>query len=236
MKALFPLPSAIRTVFVAVLALATASCGFHLRGNYMLPDDIAKLSLTSFDKYGQLTRLVESQFELHGIESVPPAATVPNLHLIGESTGERTLSLYQNSGKAEYELIYTVNYRVVVPEKGAQTFTTKVTRTFLDNPLTALAKSVEQDELEDVMRKQAAQQIMRQLARLTAVLNKVAEEEFQADLDTGMHSEADTLDTTSEGSTSITTEAVEDTQAAKALFNDADNTQLDNNHLDNKTE
>lgn len=187
MKAFFSLKSAIRPLLVAVLALATASCGFHLRGNYMLPDDIAKLSLTSFDQYGQLTHLVSAQFKLHGVKSVPPAATVPNLHLIGESTASRTLSLYQNSGKAEYELIYTVSYRVVVPEKGTQSFTTKVTRTFLDNPLTALAKSVEQDELEDDMRKQAAQQIMRQLARLTAIFNKMAEDDLEAELETMMN-------------------------------------------------
>lgn len=209
MKAFFSLKSTIRILFVAVLALATASCGFHLRGNYMLPDDIAKLSLTSFDRYSQLTRLVESQFKMHGIESVPPSAKVPNLHLISESTGERTLSLYQNSRAAEYELTYSVRYNIVVPEKGSQSYTTKVNRTFLDNPLTALAKSVERDMIEDEMRQQASRQIMRQLARLTAVFNKMEEEELEAMLE-------DSANTQSEAT--ITTEAEEDTQAGNALF------------------
>ncbi|MEH6533206.1 MAG: LPS assembly lipoprotein LptE [Photobacterium frigidiphilum] len=218
MKALFSIKSTLRTLFVAVLALATASCGFHLRGNYMLPDDIAKLSLTSFDQYSKLTRLVESQFKLHGIESVPPAATVPNLHLIGESTGERTLSLYQNSRKAEYELTYIVQYRIVVPNKSTETYTTKVTRNFLDNPLTALAKSVERDELEDVMRKQAAQQIMRQLARLTAIFNKIEEQELEIELDQMMTGDTETNAIEPSQST-VTTEKVDDTNAANALFN-----------------
>ncbi|UXI01912.1 LPS assembly lipoprotein LptE [Photobacterium sp. TY1-4] len=185
MKAVFSLTHTIRFLLVSLLALATASCGFHLRGNYMLPDDIAKLSLTSFDEYGQLKRQVESQFEMHGIEAVPPSETVPNLHLISESVGERTLSLYQNSRAAEYELTYTVNYSIVVPEKGSQTYTTRVNRTFLDNPLTALAKSVERDMIEDEMRQQAARQIMRQLARLTAVFNKLEEAELEAMLNDG---------------------------------------------------
>lgn len=180
MKALFSLKSTIRTLFVAVLALATASCGFHLRGNYMLPDDIAKLSLTSFDPYGPLKRQVASQFKLHGIEEVPPSSTVPNLNLISESTGERTLSLYQNARAAEYELTYTVTYSIVVPNKGIQTFTTRVNRTFLDNPLTALAKSVERDMIESEMRQQASRQIMRQLARLTAVFNQMEEDKLEA--------------------------------------------------------
>ncbi|MEJ2762846.1 LPS assembly lipoprotein LptE [Photobacterium sp. MCCC 1A19761] len=185
MKAVFSLTQTIRFLLVSLLALATASCGFHLRGNYMLPDDIAKLSLTSFDEYGQLKRQVESQFEMHGIEAVPPSETVPNLHLISESVGQRTLSLYQNSRAAEYELTYTVNYSIVVPDKGSQAYTTRVNRTFLDNPLTALAKSVERDMIEDEMRQQAARQIMRQLARLTAVFNKLEEAELEAMLNDG---------------------------------------------------
>ncbi|MGF1727231.1 LPS assembly lipoprotein LptE [Photobacterium nomapromontoriensis] len=180
MKALFSLKSTIRTLFVAVLALATASCGFHLRGNYMLPDDIAKLSLTSFDPYGPLKRQVASQFKLHGIEEVAPSSTVPNLNLISESTSERTLSLYQNARAAEYELTYTVTYSIVVPNKGIQTFTTRVNRTFLDNPLTALAKSVERDMIESEMRQQASRQIMRQLARLTAVFNQMEKDKLEA--------------------------------------------------------
>lgn len=216
MKALFSIKSTLRTLFVAVLALATASCGFHLRGNYMLPDDIAKLSLTSFDQYSTLTRLVESQFKLHGIEAVPPAATVPNLHLMGESTGDRTLSLYQNSRKAEYELTYIVRYRIVVPNKSTETYTTKVTRNFLDNPLTALAKSVERDELEDVMRKQAAQQIMRQLARLTAIFNKIEEQELEVELEEMMNGDTNASE---QSLGTVTTEKVGDTNAANALFN-----------------
>lgn len=218
MTAFFSLKSTIRTLFVAALALATASCGFHLRGNYMLPDDIAKLSLTSFDRFGQLHRQVESQFKMHGIESVPPSATIPNLHLISESTGERTLSLYQNSRAAEYELTYSVRYSIVVPEKGTQTYTTKVNRIFLDNPLTALAKSVERDMIEDEMRQQASRQIMRQLARLTAVFNKIEEQELEAEMEALMEGSANTT-----VETTITTESERDKQAAEALFSDETN-------------
>ncbi|MGV2841391.1 luciferase, partial [Vibrio cyclitrophicus] len=39
---------------------------------------------------------------------------------------------------------------------------------YLDNPLTALAKSVERDMIEDEMRKLATSQILRQMARLKA--------------------------------------------------------------------
>ncbi|MCP4956584.1 LPS-assembly lipoprotein LptE [Photobacterium aquimaris] len=182
MKSFFSANSLTRLLIITLLALTTASCGFHLRGNYMLPEGIAKLSLTSFDPYGKLTRMVKYQFKLHGIEEVKPAATVPNLNITSESTGDSTLSLYQNNGKAEYDLTLTVNYTVTIPNQGIEQFSTKVTRTFLDNPLSALAKSVERDELIDVMREQAAQQIMRKLARLTTVFNKMEEDKLNAEL------------------------------------------------------
>ena len=61
-----------------------------------------------------------------------------------------------------------MKYRVTLPDFGAKDFTTTVTRNYLDNPLTALAKSVERDVIEDEMRQQAASQIMRQLGRVKA--------------------------------------------------------------------
>lgn len=172
MNSMFSIKTALRTLLVAVVVMTTASCGFHLRGNYLLPEEITELSLTSFDQYGDLTRDVRDQFRLHGINEVSPSPTTPNLHLISESTSSQTLSLYQNSRAAEYELTYTATYRVVVPEKENQTYTTSVNRSYLDNPLTALAKSVERDLITSEMREQAARQILRQMARLKAPLEE----------------------------------------------------------------
>ncbi|MGF1764787.1 LPS assembly lipoprotein LptE [Aliivibrio kagoshimensis] len=165
---MFSLKTALRTLLVAVVVMTTASCGFHMRGSYLLPDDINEISLTSFDQYSRLTREVQKQLRMNGMLEVRPSDVIPNLHLISESVGERTLSLYQNSRAAEKELTYNARYRVVVPQKGSREFTTTVTRSYLDNPKTALAKSVERDMIEDEMREQASRQILRQMARLKA--------------------------------------------------------------------
>jgi LPS-assembly lipoprotein len=102
------------------------------------------------------------------VDIVPPASDVPNLHLVSEGIGERTLSLYQNTRAAEKEITFRASYRVTVPDVGSKTYSTSVTRSYLDNPLSALAKSVERDMIEDEMRKLAATQIVRQMARLKA--------------------------------------------------------------------
>ncbi|GAM54621.1 LPS-assembly lipoprotein rlpB precursor [Vibrio ishigakensis] len=166
----------LRLLIAFVIVSLLSGCGFHFRGDYLVPDEVGKLSVTSFDEYAQLTRDVKRELRLNGIDITAPAASVSNLHLVSESISERTLSLYQNSRAAEKELTLRVSYRVVVPEQGMKTFNTQVNRSFLDNPLTALAKSVEREMIEDEMRKQASRQIIRQLARLRAdVLDDKAE-------------------------------------------------------------
>ncbi|MDN3696612.1 MULTISPECIES: LPS assembly lipoprotein LptE [Vibrio] len=161
---LFSLPS-MKISLVVLLTSLVSACGFHLRGEYSIPQELATLSLTSFDQYNELTRDVKDQLILNNITLVTPSNTTPNIHLIDESIDERTLSLYQNSQAAEKELTYKVSYRVTLPTIGSDVFSTTVNRNYLDNPLTALAKSVERDVIESEMRTQAAAQIIRQLAR-----------------------------------------------------------------------
>ncbi|OLQ91960.1 luciferase [Vibrio panuliri] len=160
--------SSIRLTSVVLAATLLTACGFHLRGDYSIPEELDTMSLTSYDQYSNFTRMMRGQLRMNDVKVVPPAANVPNLHLLGESVSERTLSLYQNTRAAEKELTLNASYRVTIPELGSRQFSTSVTRSYLDNPLTALAKSVERDMIEDEMRKLAATQIVRQMARLKA--------------------------------------------------------------------
>lgn len=179
MSRLFITPS-VRLLTVALLAMLTTACGFHFRGTYLLPDEVSRLSFTSFDPYNKLTRYVRTELHMNGVDMVQPSESTPNLHLVSETNEERTLSLYQNSRAAEYELTYTTTFRVTAPEVGSQTYSTTVNRSYLDNPLTALAKSEEKEMIIDEMRKQAARQILRQMARLKAAIDK---EQQQIDTD-----------------------------------------------------
>ncbi|ATC57063.1 LPS assembly lipoprotein LptE [Vibrio anguillarum] len=153
---------------IVIMSSLLSACGFHLRGDYSVPEELNRVSVTSYDQYSTFTRMVKNQLRMSDIEIVSPSETVPNIYLISESVGERTLSLYQNPRAAELELTFNASYSVTLPEVGIKTFSTSVTRSYLDNPLTALAKSVERDMIEDEMRKLAATQILRQMARLKA--------------------------------------------------------------------
>ncbi|MCG7491183.1 LPS assembly lipoprotein LptE [Vibrio sp. Of14-4] len=158
--------SFIKIVSVILSASLLSACGFHLRGDYSIPEELGTLSLTSYDQYSTFTRMMKSQLRVNEVNVVPPSENVPNLHIISEGLGERNLSLYQNTTAAEKELTFTASYRVTIPDVGDKTFSTSVSRSYLENPLTALAKSVERDMIEDEMRQFATDQIIRQMARL----------------------------------------------------------------------
>ncbi|OED69053.1 luciferase [Vibrio splendidus ZS-139] len=160
--------SSLKVTIVILTVSLLSACGFHLRGDYSVPEELNKISVTSYDQYSTFTRMMKGQLRMNDVEIVPPAENTPNLHIISESVSERTLSLYQNTRAAEKELTFRARYRVTIPELGDKTFSTSVTRSYLDNPLTALAKSVERDMIEDEMRKLATSQILRQMARLKA--------------------------------------------------------------------
>lgn len=165
--------SLIRQFFlISIMTSVLSACGFHFRGDYSVPEQLSQLSVTSYDKYSTFTRLIKSQLTQSSVEIVTPAENTPNLHLTSESISSRTLSVYQNTRTAETELTLTVNYRITIPNISDRSFTTSVTRSYLDNSLTALAKSMEVSMLEDEMRKLAASQVIRQMARLNVDFEK----------------------------------------------------------------
>ncbi len=208
----FTCSSFLKLSLVFLSATLLSACGFHLRGDYDVPDELSKLSITSYDQYSSFTRIVTRQLRMNEIEIVQPADDVPNVHLISEGISERTLSLYQTTRAAEKELTFRASYRVTVPDIGTKTFSTSVTRSYLDNPLTALAKSVERDMIEGEMRKLAATQIVRQMGRLKAsiqagTMDEISEAEESAKVPATNESYLiDTIETHQEPSAQTTAE------------------------------
>ena len=184
MRFILPVTTRPWLTLLLIASIFLAGCGFHLRGDYDIPEELSMMSLTSNDQYSTLTRLVKGQLRMNEIQLVEPASNVANLHLNGESLSERTLSLYQNTRAAEKELTFNTSYRVTIPDVGTKTFSTSVTRSYLDNPLTALAKSAEREMIIDEMRKLAASQIIRQMARLKAGIPNGSFEETDSNVQT----------------------------------------------------
>ncbi len=154
-----------------LVALLTTSlltaCGFQLRGNYLLDDDMQTLYLSSTDIHGELTRLVKLSLTRNQVNVLKHSkADIPELRIISDKLDRRTLSLFSNGQVAEYELIYSVHYQVRFTGEDARDFRFELYRDYQDDPNLALAKSRELSLLLSEMRTSAADKILRDLARI----------------------------------------------------------------------
>lgn len=166
------LPHRILMLLLGAIVLVTSGCGFHLRGTTNVPLELKTITLNSYDPYGPLTREIRNQLKLSAVTVVPATTTnkksLPELRIINSTQGESTASIFQDGKTAEYQLAMTVRAQVLLPGKDIYPITVTVFRSFFDNPLAALAKDAEQDIIQQEMREQAAQQLIRKLLTVHA--------------------------------------------------------------------
>ncbi|KGJ97183.1 LPS-assembly lipoprotein LptE [Thalassotalea sp. ND16A] len=159
----------IKVILTAVLSVAMLTgCGFKMRGDYLIPEQLHVLYVSSRDPHGELTRLVKENLSLNDVKIVSRRTTaVPELRILTDTLDRRTLSLFENGQVAEYELTYTVRYEVRFEDQDNQSFDFDVSRNYQDNPDRALAKTRELNLLRREMRIEAAALILRNLATTT---------------------------------------------------------------------
>ena len=149
-----------------ILALITG-CGFQLRGNYLLAPELQTIAFSSVDQYGELTRLVKQHLTINNVNLVQKSDdAIPQMRMLQDNLGRRTLSVFPNGQVAEYELIYTVRYQILIPGQDIQNFRFELNRDYQDDPDIALAKSRELSLMLREMRTEAANKILRDMASI----------------------------------------------------------------------
>lgn len=146
---------------------ALSSCGFQLRGDYLLSDELQTLYVSSSDIHGELTRLVKQHLGRNQVKVLSASTqNAPELRIISDKLDRRTLSVFQNGQVAEYELIYAVHYQLRFANQEPLDFRFELNRDYQDDPNFALAKSRELSLLLSEMRTSAADKILRDMARI----------------------------------------------------------------------
>lgn len=177
MKALFhsftqyvgTLDSKKRVISAMLITSLLAGCGFHLRGEFLLPESLQTLYVSSTDTHGELTRVVKQHLKLNKVKLASVTQEgVPQLRILKDQLNRRTLSVFPNGQVAEYELIYTVKYQLIINHEQSQDYSFELNRDYQDDPDKALAKSRELSLILSELRREAADHILRNLSSYNA--------------------------------------------------------------------
>ncbi|KAB8053923.1 MAG: LPS assembly lipoprotein LptE [Janthinobacterium sp.] len=166
-----------RAVLALGLTVLLSACGFHLRGSngsFMLPFATMYIGLPDTSPLAiGLKRYIRAIGSTEVVDTRDGADAV--LEVLGDPERNRTktiLSLNKNGRVQEYQLGYSINFRVV-DKAGNQLLaptTISLVRPITFDESQVLAKETEEAALYRDMRNDLVQQIMRRLAAIKPVL------------------------------------------------------------------
>jgi LPS-assembly lipoprotein len=163
-----------RALLVLASALLLAGCGFHLRGSTPVPpgmetvavDDLSATTLENgginAGNRGELRRAVQQSMRALGLTVADDAPV--HVELLGESFNRRSASVDPRARTAEYELTYTLGFRVKGEDDCELVKDTRLesVRSYRFKQDAAVAASEEELVLRREMRRDIVSQLMRQ--------------------------------------------------------------------------
>ncbi len=150
----------LRYLILALATLVVAGCGFQLRGNVDVPEEMRELELVMPAGRSTLRTELTRTLRANGIELV--AAAPQQLEILEEKQGRRSASLDEKVKVDEYELRTEVHFQVLrgdkllVPPSIART-----ERVYSYNSDAITAANEQADLLRREMQQDIAKQILR---------------------------------------------------------------------------
>ena len=162
----------LRALAAAGLALALGACGFHLQGTAKLPPTLERTHVAAEDRYTEFNRALADALRASGVRlAAARADATAVVEVLEDVTGQRVLSVSARNTPREYEVYYTVRYRVTAGDRellAPQSLT--LTREYSFDETALLAKEREQELLREALARELSALVMRRLAALPAAV------------------------------------------------------------------
>lgn len=171
MKQMMP-PRSRRSYFLLLATccslLLLSACGFHPRGDVVLPKAMGKTYIQGATPYSDLETDLRRALNNAGTQVIAaPQDATAKLRILHEEFGRRVLTVAVTGKAREYELFYTVDFDVSdasgKPLLSHQSQT--LTRDFTFDETQLLGKTNEEDLLHGEMRREMVQRILRRIER-----------------------------------------------------------------------
>ena len=168
---LFPQPQYVVQALASLLLIYSvvallSGCGFRLRGSIDLPEELTEVALEGARPNGELGIALRNGFARVGGQVVDSAASANSVLVITQDSFSRRVLSVDSTGQAnEYELAYTLGFRLDDPDGTNRVAQQSINlrRQYRYDPNLTLAKADQEARLVREMRQDAARQLLRRL-------------------------------------------------------------------------
>lgn len=158
----------IRTATAALLLLALAGCGFHLRSTLTLPPGLGPVQVEGRGRYSPLADALSLALQRAGatvVEGRRPGQDVARLRVLSERWGSTPISIDAQGRAQEYTLRYAVVFELVdadggdlVPQQAVE-----LARDYIRSPTNLTGADSERELLTREMRRDMVASIVRRI-------------------------------------------------------------------------
>ncbi len=98
---------------LTILLLLLAGCGFQMRGAATVPPEMSRTYIETSNRHSVFYRRLRDGFRRAGVEIVDsPIDATATFSITTDNTGQRVLSVSARNVPTEFEVFYTVAYRL----------------------------------------------------------------------------------------------------------------------------
>ena len=157
-----------RVIAATAISLFLAACGFQLRGEANVPDEMSRTYIATNDNYSLFYRNLRDELKSVGVEVVDlPGDSTAVFSILRDYTDQRVLSVSARNVPREFEVFYTVSYSVDSGEQSImapQSMT--LTRDYTYDETQVLGKAREEELLRRAIVDDLVRLILKQLSSL----------------------------------------------------------------------